>query len=820
MEILIVLVVIGIIIYVIYESLPSTKFNKANALLITNNLSGGIAIFESIFYKHPDAPAKLAEGKFKQGSTEVDKNKDKAIELFNQIIEIKKRIPSSANIKLYELIQAKSFLEISRLNFNVLLEENNSQVRQSRINTNLDYITDAVKTGVESEFSDLETKHFSQLAELNFSFGLTFEKSNHIGDAMQSYLTANNFATTSSNAIIKTNSTVRGAICKLKRSIPIESNLFEQIDSASTELKTDFYYRYAIKLLKEENYSEAEKITLTALSLKSPAIDKLKSIIHAKKVKDAIAHVHEINDKLDKLNENSITIHEIRELYDKLDVQINHINEVLPSLSEKMRAIKPSLFNRLLTYYMSAKEFANAINLIQKYPAFWESPEHLKNLVICSYAFASQGNLNEKNYRIIIANWLTAVYSDNVILRSLEDTSWDDNYTFSLSEAIGSNYYHHPELPENVNYDDISDTNISIGAAQKELLHQFEALLHQSVTNETLRNNIHDFYTSEKDSIEKIVSIIENNILFASPHFAKTYGLNHKIIKELDNDYSGNNNEEALEAGMPYLKNNNGSQVNEYALAKELVKKAADAIANDDVKELNAICSEKNKGLVSKYTSITTVIEDKLFNSIAVKIETKGFKENLIEIMEIAIKFSGKNGKLKYQCSNNIANYCISNVNDGKMDHLKALSLMKNAYFHSSMNPRICNNIVTLIRFNLMNILNGRTEKVNEIYKVLDEIYEKRSAEFQNASSELAKARSEILNELKKAGVDISLLTDSTSASLLWATNINKNLTPQGVKMKKVLDYLKKLSEGQTSTRAADRLLNIRQQLGLDDLPF
>ena len=61
----------------------------------------------------------------------------------------------------------------------------------------------------------------------------------------------------------------------------------------------------------------------------------------------------------------------------------------------------------------------------------------------------------------------------------------------------------------------------------------------------------------KKEALENVISVIEKDIFFATPHFAKQNGFNNEIIEELDNDYHNYSNEEALEAGVPYIKNSN-----------------------------------------------------------------------------------------------------------------------------------------------------------------------------------------------------------------------------------------------------------------------
>jgi hypothetical protein len=476
------------------------------------------------------------------------------------------------------------------------------------------------------------------------------------------------------------------------------------------------------------------------------------------------------------------------------------------------------LFNRLLTQYISGEQYGNAITIIQKYPKFWESPELLKNLGICCYGYTSKGLLTERNYRIVISGWLTSVFSDRVILKSLDDTSWDDNYTFSLTEAIGSNYSQHLEIPDNVNYDEVTETNISIGATQRELLQQFETIIHKEIQDAKLSKLVNDFYDSEKEAIEKVVEVVENDIFFATPYFATSNGINNDIIEELDNDYHNYSNENALEAGVPYIKNSNSSVVYQYFFANDLVDRVITAINNENPTAIKNLNTKDNKQWIEKFDNISSSVEDKFFNAIANKISEDDENEKLIPVMEECFSFSSQNEKLKHQYSSYVANYCISKVNDEEIDHFKALTLMKGAYLRSPNNPRVVKNFITLIRFNLMDMLNDRTRKTTDIYTILDWVKNNMSQTYKQNSNELSKARREILQQMKQAGVDISLFDDNSLSSILSGTSLNS----QGLKMKKVLTYLKELGNEQTSSNPLDALSRLRQQLNLDndDFPF
>ncbi len=88
---------------------------------------------------------------------------------------------------------------------------------------------------------------------------------------------------------------------------------------------------------------------------------------------------------------------------------------------------------------------------------------------------------------------------------------------------------------------------------------------------------------------------------------------------------------------------------------------------------------------------------------------------------------------------------------------------------------------------------------------------------FKQNTSELVKARQDILSQLKEAGVDISLFEENA-----LSIRFGQTLNSEGEKIKRVLSYFKKMSEGKPSQVSSDPLRRLIQQLGLDEdqLPF
>lgn len=787
MEIIIILIVVGIIGYVFYQTLPNPKFQQASSLFDSANYDKATIILESIFTKHPESPSKLAECKLMQGRKVQLSNE--ALRYFSDAVELKKQLPSIADKNKFELVEAKVQFEISLIKFHLSIEISSTEIKVKSLKDNLLFIDSVIQSGIESDFSQLKNKHYFELTGLYYSSGLECEKEKQYGKAIRNYKSAKDYSTKTAQLEIRYNSIVRIGICKLKENPKeVEFVSLDDYNKANIEIAQDFFYRYSIYLLKKESYIDAETILNTHLNIQTQTLDQLKELLRTKRIKQAVLKVEVINSTIEQLYEKSFPVDEVKALYENLDIQIKEIKDIVPNLVDKLKTIKPSLFNRLLSHYLAEKQFANGVNLIQNYPSFWESPELLKNLGICCYGFTADGNLTPKNYRIIISNWLTSVFSDKVILKSLDSTTWDDNYTFTLIESIGSNFQRQNDLSENANYDVVSDTNISIGETQRELINQFETLLHKTISEPILSKAVHEFYEEEKEAIENIVSLINNDIIFATPHFAKTYGLHDQIIQELDNDYAEYFIEDSLEAGIPYLKDNADTYVSEYATTRDVVSTIINAIEDEKLSELKSVFTNDNSKLIGKYDSINDSLEDTIHNAFTRKIDEDCENENLIPLMEECIRFADDNVKLKSQCSNFIQEFC--DLNWRIKPAVKLLELMIKSIRYNPQNYRAAKSITILINNNLMDIANDKTNSTSQIYTMIEEVKKIHSEVLKDSLKELLILRKKVLFSIG----------DEAARTISMGLNLNST----GMKMKRVLDTMQSLGGVSTSANLFD----------------
>jgi tetratricopeptide (TPR) repeat protein len=436
MEIVIILIIIGIIGFVIFQNLPATKFTSGSKLLSEKKINEAIIVFQSIVGKHPDAPTQLATCFLEQGIIMNSKNQED-ISGFQKIFDLKTKLTGNYNRGTFETVEAKANYEIASSNYSIVRKKNLEQDGIKGFNENLKFIQACIKTGIENEFSTLKNNHFVELGKIYFDLGIRNELKKDFINAISTYSASLEYRSKISKNQIYCDTVTRREICKLQIGEVAEYGktafIFEDIDKASFNIKNDFYYRYTLKSLTN-NPNVAEGILTKHLPADKVEVKALKQYFLNFKKKSAKNKVVEINKNLELLFENQFPIEKTKNFYETIDKVTPEIIKVFPELKVKLDEIKPSLFNKLLINSMDQLNYEVAIDLITKFPDFWEVPELLKNLGICCFGITNESKINANNYKLIISSWLTAVYSDKVILKSLDSTTWDDEYTFTLTE--------------------------------------------------------------------------------------------------------------------------------------------------------------------------------------------------------------------------------------------------------------------------------------------------------------------------------------------------------------------------------------------------
>jgi len=777
MEALIIIVIIGIVLLLVYLNKADTKFKNAIRLIEKKRFDEAQEALFKLISKHPLAVTKYAECFYIKAQELKNKGKiSDAIEIYNKVLDSKKLLTSLSDKTSFNSIAETVFYEISKLRFDSI-PSSNSEDKIKALKNNLDFIKNS-EFNKSSQIPKLIEKHNELISKLYFELGQNKEKNGNLIQARNNYSNALNYCVNKSD-LHYFNLVGRIELCKIKLNENIALENIKQIDKADTSIRNDFYFRYSIKLIKEGNLIEAENIIHDKLNFIDPEIEKVIKICWNNRILSTTDEISKINNQINEIYNNTASIDLLVSLYDSVTVKGNELNKVVPGILNDLEKLKPSLLNRILHHYNENNEYGKAINAIIKFPEFYNSPLLMKNLGNASFNFLKNNDITAKNYKTIISLFLTSAYSDKVMLSSLEETIWDDEYTFSLIEAVGSNYELHSEIPENVNYDEITESNISIGEAQKYLISEFENLLNEKVTEYELYNEVFKFYQDEKQSIENIIQIIPNEIVFATPYFAKRFNISNQIIDELENDFSEYKNEESLKAGIQYLNDNRDLWINDYFEAKKTIDALINSINQVDISKFTNSITARREKLIYKFETLVESMESRVIDSLNAIAKKKSSNETVLDLMKKSLEILSNNDRLKYLYSSYAVNLCVTKINSDKMTIYKGLQIMSSAYKISPNDSRVCTNIIALIQMNILDILNDRSTNISSVYSILDDIKANRSITFKNNADELLKTRNEILNKLPS----------EARISITSGANLNSNWR----QLKKCLDYLAQL---------------------------
>jgi hypothetical protein len=775
MEAIIIIVIIGIIWLVLHQNKTSTKFNNALKLIKKGKYHDAEKILLKITKKHPIAVTRLSECYYLIAEDQKKKkNNLVAFKTYKKVIKCKTLLTNTSDKSSFHRIAEVASYEISKLQFEAIPYRADKKTIND-LRTILDYIN-------QSEYSDyMKTKvlinqYKQKIARLLFVIGQHEEINGNYQDAKKHYSDSLTFSR-NSEKLVYFNTKGRIEICNLKLNISADLTNVYYIDLADPRICSDFYFRYTIALLQDRKYSESEDYIGQLMGSNNMEVKQIEQICKNEKIKAATGEIEVINSLIRQINNNSID--QLSELYDTIANKGDELDAIIPGIKYDLEEIRPSILNRMVLWCNKNQNFGKVLNLITNYPEFFDSPALMKNIGNTCLGFLKNNILDEKNFKIVIALFLTSAYSDKVMLSSLEETLWDDEYTFSLIDSIGSSYKFHTDIPENVNYDEITDSNISIGSSQKYLINQFEKLINEQELESNFSNQVIDFYENEKQAIESIIKIIPEEIIFATPYFAKKYKIETKILDLLESDFKNYNNEESLEAGIPYLINNSHSVINEYRTAKKTIESLIDLIIEKNLPEFTKKITADQKKLLNRYESLLETLGIKLVDAFKELINNHNADETVLELIGKSISISPLKDKIIYLYCGYAASLCITKINADTMSVFRGLQIMSNAYSLSPNDSRVCSNLVALIRMNILKLFDADRRSRTKVYSLLDKIYSDMSQTFRHNAGELIEARDDFLGNLP-ADARIAIMN-------------GVDLNEHGLVVKKALEYLTKL---------------------------
>lgn len=527
----------------------------------------------------------------------------------------------------------------------------------------------------------------SELVAIHKKEGYKQEGAGNIDKAISSY----NCLSSVGDVRSKTWAKIRTTICQLKKGTSLKEkdvlNVLSYVGFAKE--KKDLSYRYGIWLIKNTSAKNA----LDFIKEHLPNEDELIDICNNEYIVEAEASLAELNASIEDMTTGKMSLSDATKLASKIDSYDATISPYLKNVHSKIISLKESIQSYILSKSFEEGDYKLALKLLKDTGVSWFLDDiYFRNVAIACLGIAENGLLNKLNYKEVISYWLTAVYRDQLFVQSLDYTSWDDSYTFTLYNSMGgSKEESFDTLPDNVNFDEaIKGTVISICEVQQSLLGRFEAAI------ESLDDFYRQFYDAQKDAMDSLVKLnLDHPCMIAAPYLANnTRKCINKIKGTLDYEYDNYRNENTLKVGLMY--NLTSGVYGDYKTATTAIDDCSKAILTKSVVQVNsAFCDsaiDSIREFPDLYSSFVVNLQNALSSLIKDEADYKTVMSLFIPICRLI-----NDSTIAYMFGNHINQCVVGELNDEKLDLATGLEDMVSVYEVAKNCSRLKDNIGNVI---------------------------------------------------------------------------------------------------------------------------
>lgn len=527
----------------------------------------------------------------------------------------------------------------------------------------------------------------SELVVIHKTEGYKQEGVGNIDKAISSY----NRLSSIGDVRTKTWAKIRTTICQLKKGTSLnEEDVLKVLSYVGfAKEKKDLSYRYCIWLIKNTSAKNA----LDFIKEHLPNEDELIDICNNEYIVEAEASLAELNASIEDMTTGKMSLSDATKLASKIDSYDATISPYLENVHSKIISLKESIQSYIFSKSFEEGDYKLALKLLKDTGVSWFLDDiYLRNVAIACLGIAENGLLNKLNYKEVISYWLTAVYRDQLFVQSLDYTSWDDSYTFTLDNSMGgSKDESFDTLPDNVNFDEaIEGSVISICEVQQSLLGRFEAAI------ESLDNFYRQFYDTQKDAMDSLVKLnLDHPCMIAAPYLANnTRKCINEIKGTLDYEYDNYGNENILKVGLMY--NLTSGVYGDYKTATTAIDDCSKAILTKSVVQVNsAFCDsaiDSIREFPDLYSSFVVNLQNALTSLIKDEADYKTVMSLFIPICRLI-----NDSTIAYMFGNHINQCVVGELNDEKLDLATGLEDMVSVYEVAKNCSRLKDNIGNVI---------------------------------------------------------------------------------------------------------------------------
>lgn len=687
---------------------------------------------------------------------------DKKEAIINAISEI-------GGFDITSIINTTDYCTLWSEKINATIEECKSLDHNITIDKFQNLINEINSVGFDSSYANEKIELVRKnLIERKYILARELERSNQFDRALTAYKEIN----TLENKRVPTLSALRFILCKLKSQSPEDilqnkTKIYSLLKNAAKAFKSekeDIAYRFALILLKAGEDQEA----LSVLSEYLPEEVYLKKACEQGAVIKAQAKLEDFNHKLLEVESKTLSSDDAIYFVNHMLEYAEIIKPILELPRTKLSKYRTKLKNYAIFKLFDEGKYDVAFEkMIKEHSDYLEALTVLRNIALVCLNIAEEKQLTDKNYKNVISVWLTAIYQEKLFVKSLDYTSWDDQYKFTLQNAFGHfDEFDYDDLPDNVNFDDPEENVIvSIREVQRSLLDRFEASISDFQT-------YHEFFTSQKDAMDALISLnLDNKCTIVSPYLvAQNQDIYNEISnsfkQELDGHYG--NWEDVISVGVLYCLQE--TIYTEYKTAKELFIDLKDAISNlNNVRIFTTSNVDKIKKFNNLYSSLSSFIGSKVS---ALKSENNTiFKKNFD--FYLAVCNSIKDNAISFTFSNYVMHHVVGDVNDKRMKMAEAFNFILSIYLLEPNNTRVKDNLKTLFE---MLVREKTIESKQAVSTILSKVSGCNSSFYQELNTEYEAAQIDIeleniFNKLKNNSISKSNALKSIHA--MYTTHPN-----------------------------------------------
>lgn len=499
---------------------------------------------------------------------------------------------------------------------------------------------------------------------------------------------------------------LRSLICHVKGNDvneQVEERIKQALEIRSYQaLREDLAYRYSIFLLQQTRPSDAQAVLSKYLLEESELLSLCENIF----IKEAENKLSEFNHLAERLNNGKMSVAEATDFKVAVRSFKKQITEKLTDLGRPFSQITSKVESYILNKMFDEEMYMELLTkLMQENPNYIENNTDFRNIAIASLGIIESEDSDESVVKRAIATCLTAIFCDRLFVQSLDYTSWDDKYTFTLDESLGqTSYDDYDELPDNVNFDSpVDNVNVAIKDVQNSLITRVESAVRK------YHPDLEKFCNDEKDALSKLIELrLDKSYILASPFLCRTLASARMSIEnafeyELNQNYD--NHEDVVALGSTY--GFSGGEYSEYFKGSNALRFCKSSLSSRPAVTVDGAFAPDKVAAIKRFKRLFADLKSAVGTAMNEDIRSKMDFKKFLDKYEVICKAVNDN-TLSLTCSNYVNGEVVHLLNEDKMELRVGVGYMVRLYNIAPSHEQVKNNLE-----GILNNLAHKAEKDN-----------------------------------------------------------------------------------------------------------